>query len=71
MVIVEYDDKLLPEIIRERRLDLQMTQTELAREADISIAALRNYEQGCQTPSIQILRKIMHGLKVDEVRITP
>ena len=69
MVIVEYEDNNIGEVIRERRLDLQMTQKELARKANISPASLRLYEEGHQTPTINMLRNIMKNLDVNEVRL--
>lgn len=69
MVIVEYDERTIGDVIKELRQDKQMTQTELARKADVSRCAIQNYEQGWAVPSILLLRKILHALGVHEVRI--
>lgn len=70
MVIVEYDDRTIGDVIQSLRENQKMTQTELAKRADVSRCAINNYEHGWATPSIQLLRKIMHVLGVDEVRIS-
>lgn len=69
MVIVEYDDRTIGEVIRERRLDRQMSRTDLAKKANVSRCALENYENGYTVPTILLLRKVLHALGVDEVRI--
>lgn len=69
MVIVEYDDRTIGDVIKDRRLERQMSRTDLARKANVSRCAIENYENGYTTPSILLLRKLLHALGVDEVRI--
>ena len=69
MKIVEYEEQTIGEVIKELRHELNLSQEELAKLAGVSKAAIGNYELGYLRPPIRVLRKIMWGLRVDEVRI--
>lgn len=69
MTILEFDIATYGSAIRERRLDLQLTQKQLASLADVSTATIEDYENGHMRPSVEKLLKVCKALKIDEVRI--
>lgn len=69
MVIVEYDEKTFPSVLKERRLDLRLTQKQLSQRSGVCLASINNYENGYLRPPTHILVKLMKALQVDEVRI--
>lgn len=69
MTILEFDISTYGSAIRERRLDLQLTQKQLASLADVSTATIEDYENGHMRPSVEKLLKVCKALKIDEVRI--
>ena len=50
--------------IKERRRELKMTQTELAKEADLTPAAISQFESGTRKPSFNTLSSLSDALKV-------
>lgn len=69
MKILEINNtREIPDIIRDLRLDANMTQTELAMRCNVSKCALVNYENGYQMPSIPVLIKMMKSMGIDEIR---
>lgn len=69
MTILEFDIATYGSAIRERRLDLQLTQKQLASLADVSTATIEDYENGHMRPSVEKLLKVCKALKIDEIRI--
>lgn len=69
MTILEFDIATYGSAIRERRLDLQLTQKQLASLADVSTATIEDYENGHMRPSVEKLLKVCKALRIDEVRI--
>ena len=69
MKILEINNtKEIPDIIRDLRLDANLTQCELAMRCNVSKCALVNYENGYQMPSIPVLVKMMNAMGIDEIR---
>ena len=61
----EYDDievVVLGHKIKEKRLELNLTQTELAEKIDIEQSDLSKIEKGLLNPSIKIIKRIAKGL---------
>ena len=50
--------------IKERRRELKMTQTELAKEANLTPAAISQFESGTRKPSFNTLSSLSDALKV-------
>ena len=50
--------------IRERRQELDMTQTELAKAADLSPAAISQFESGTRKPSFKTIVSLCDALEV-------
>jgi putative transcriptional regulator len=50
--------------IKNRRLELEMTQEELARKCDITLGQIRNIEKMRQIPSLYFAYKIKRALQV-------
>jgi transcriptional regulator with XRE-family HTH domain len=50
------------EVIKNRRAELKLTYRELAARTGLSPQALRNIELGINSPTLDSLRKIAHGL---------
>ena len=61
----EYDDievVVLGHKIKEKRLELNLTQTELAERIDIEQSDLSKIEKGLLNPSIKMIKRIAKGL---------
>lgn len=69
MVIVEYDGNNIGDVIRELRMDSQMSQAELAKSAGVTQTTISWYESGLQPPNVEKLIRIFNALGVDEVRL--
>lgn len=69
MVIVEYEGNNIGDVIRELRMDSQMSQAELAKSAGVTQTTISWYESGLQSPNLEKLIKIFRVLRVDEVRL--
>ena len=54
-------------VVRERRLALGLSQTELARRAGMTQPALSRLEAGGATPTIGLLERLAHALDADLV----
>ncbi len=50
--------------IKKRRRELKMTQTELAKEANLTPAAISQFESGTRKPSFNTLSSLSDALKV-------
>lgn len=50
--------------IKQRRRELKMTQTELAKAADLTPAAISQFESGTRKPSFNTLSSLSDALKV-------
>lgn len=50
--------------IKDRRLDLKMTQTQLAEQAKLTPAAISQFESGARKPSFDTLSSLADALKV-------
>ena len=50
--------------IKTRRRELQLTQTELAKEANLTPAAISQFESGTRKPSFKTLSSLSDALKV-------
>lgn len=50
--------------IKQRRRELKMTQTELAKEANLTPAAISQFESGSRKPSFKTLSSLSDALKV-------
>ena len=50
--------------IKNRRLDLKMTQTQLAEKATLTPAAISQFESGARKPSFDTLSSLADALKV-------
>ncbi len=50
--------------IKQRRRELKMTQTELAKEANLTPAAISQFESGTRKPSFNTLSSLSDALKV-------
>jgi transcriptional regulator with XRE-family HTH domain len=61
---VQKTDVALAQRIRERRLFLGLTQSELAAEADITFQQLQKYENGSNRISVSRLIQLAEGLKI-------
>ena len=55
-----------PKKIRERRMELKITQTDLAKKANIARGYLNDIEFGRSVPTVAVLSRIAHALKVKE-----
>lgn len=51
---------------KERRLELGLTQPQVAKIVGVSIFTVRNWEQGVTTPSADNLIKLKKVLKIEE-----
>lgn len=69
MVICEFDIKTFGHVIRERRLDMQLTQKQAATLAGVSEATIMTLENGERYPMLDSVLKIAKALKIDELRI--
>lgn len=69
MVIVEYESNNIGDVIRELRMDSQMSQVELAKSAGVTQTTISWYESGLQSPNVEKLIRIFNALGVDEVRL--
>ncbi len=56
---------LLGQVVRERRLTLGLSQTELAARAGMTQPALSRLEAGGSVPTIPVLERISMGLNAD------
>ena len=52
------------ERIRNRRMELSITQTQLARSAKLTPAAISQFESGARKPSFDALSKLATALKI-------
>jgi len=57
--------KYIRERIKERKRQLGLNQTELAKKADITQAALSQIDNGVRTPSLLVLKKLAKALNVN------
>ena len=55
---------LIAELIKRRRLELEMTQTQLAANASLTPAAISQIESGTRKPSFNTLSSLADALKV-------
>ena len=55
---------LIAELIKRRRLELEMTQTQLAANASLTPAAISQFESGTRKPSFTTLSSLADALKV-------
>ena len=55
---------LIAELIKRRRLELEMTQTQLAANARLTPAAITQFESGTRKPSFNTLSSLADALKV-------
>ena len=55
---------LIAELIKRRRLELEMTQTQLAANASLKPAAISQFESGTRKPSFNTLSSLADALKV-------
>jgi transcriptional regulator with XRE-family HTH domain len=55
---------LIAELIKRRRLELEMTQTQLAANASLTPAAISQFESGTRKPSFNTLSSLADALKV-------
>ena len=69
MVIMEFDTNTLGSVLRDRRLDLGMTQQDLSQLIKVAPSTISNYELGIVHPTLGTLMKILRALKIDELRI--
>jgi len=51
--------------IKDRRIELGMTQTQLARESNLTPAAISQFESGARKPSFDALSNLASALKVN------
>ncbi|MGQ9608508.1 MAG: helix-turn-helix domain-containing protein [bacterium] len=58
-------DKTLENKIRNRRLELNLTQAKLAEKAGLTAAAISQFESGLRKPSFDALHKLAHALEVN------
>ena len=68
MVIVEYESNNIGDVIRELRMNSQMSQAELAKSAGVTQTTISWYESG-QSQNVEKLIRIFSALGVDEVRL--
>src|SRR5215467_9471532 len=63
------DHMELSEIIRQRRADLNMSQSELAAKVGVDKRQIRRYESGEAQPTLPIAKAIAHalGISIDEL----
>lgn len=61
---MDFDKKAIGERIKEYRLKRGFTQSDLAKQADITRIALGNYERGERIPTIDIFARIAMALNV-------
>ena len=54
----------IAELIKRRRLELKMTQTQLASNASLTPAAISQFESGTRKPSFNTLSSLADALKV-------
>ena len=54
----------IAELIKRRRLELKMTQTQLASNANLTPAAISQFESGTRKPSFNTLSSLADALKV-------
>ena len=54
----------IAELIKRRRLELKMTQTQLASNANLTPAAISHFESGTRKPSFNTLFSLADALKV-------
>jgi transcriptional regulator with XRE-family HTH domain len=54
----------ISELIRNRRNELQMSQTQLAKKAGLTSAAISQFESGARKPSFDALSKLSFALNV-------
>lgn len=69
MTILEFDIANFGDVIRERRLDLRLTQKELASLAGVTDSTILHLERGEAKPLLESVLKICKALQIDEVRI--
>lgn len=50
--------------IRKLRIELKLTQIDLAKKCGVSLTTLRNWESGVTTPSEDNMKKLNKALKV-------
>ena len=55
-----------PKKIRERRMELKITQTALAKKAKIARGYLNDIEFGRSVPTVTVLSRIANALKIKE-----
>ena len=55
---------MIAELIKRRRLELEMTQTQLAANASLTPAAISQFESGTRKPSFNTLSSLADALKV-------
>ncbi len=58
-------DKTLENKIRNRRLELKLTQAKLAEKAGLTAAAISQFESGLRKPSFDALHKLASALGVN------
>ena len=51
--------------IKKKRVELDMTQAELAQKISVKANTISNYEKGISSPSEDIIYKLMDALKCD------
>ena len=57
---MEFKDKL-----KEIRKDRNLTQEQIAKQANISVRTIANYESGKREPNVEILFKICNALNIE------
>lgn len=62
-----------PEVIRERRIQLGLTQAQLAQQIGVDVRQIHRYESGSTEPTLAMARKIADRLKIsmDELAGAP
>lgn len=69
MTICEFNIKTFGQVCRERRLDLRLTQKELATLSGVTESTIHNLETGNRYPMLDSVLRIAKALQIDELRI--
>lgn len=50
--------------VKKKRLEMGMTQKELARSVGVSVKTIQNYENGQTTPNVELMKRISMELSL-------
>lgn len=67
----EFFSRRFSAIVRQKRLDIRLTQDQLAERVEVSSAAIGHYETGFSRPSFEVLVRLSQVLGINAATLAP